>query len=261
MKYYLVDAFADKVFEGNPAGVCVLDSPISESLMQKIAAENNISVTAFAVKKSPGNYYIRWFKPEKEIGLCGHATLALAFVISNYYEPDIKTINCESASENFMILVDKNTFEMDFPAFELTSCKVTPLIEEVLGFKPREAVLGRDLILLVDSEQQVKNARPNFELMKKIPIGEGMHITASSDQYDFVSRCFFPKIGMQEDPVCGSAHCGLAAYWAKKLEKDELVARQHSQRGGTLYCRSKDGRVKIKGKAVLYSEAELYIQS
>ncbi|MFE4240891.1 PhzF family phenazine biosynthesis protein [Peribacillus butanolivorans] len=258
MKYYVVDAFAEKVFEGNPAGVCIMEEWLSDDTMQKIATENNLSETAFAVKEGE-SYRLRWFTPADEIELCGHATLATAYVIANYYENNVEEIKFQTMSGELVVLKKDELYEMDFPSRMPEEFPLTDQIVEALGVKPIETYLGRDLMLVLEKEEDVQNAAPDFSMLEKLPDGLGVSITAKSNKYDFVSRSFFPKLKVNEDPVCGSAHCNFIPYWAKRLGKNEMVARQLSKRGGTLYCKSSGDRVKISGSAVLYAIADLQI--
>ncbi|MGG3805442.1 PhzF family phenazine biosynthesis protein [Metabacillus fastidiosus] len=258
MKYFVVDAFAEKVFEGNPAGVCIMDEWISDDLMQKIAMENNLSETAFAVKEEE-NYRLRWFTPGGEINLCGHATLATAFVIMNYTEKQLTSVTFDTISGELTVKKLDDLYEMDFPAVSSEEVPLTEQIIDALGVTPVETYLNRDLVCVLQSEEEVKNVSPDFSKLEKLQDGLGVYITAKGIEYDFVSRAFFPKLKVNEDPVCGSMHCSLIPFWAERLEKDELVARQVSQRGGTLYCKHENTRVKIAGKAVLYSIAELNV--
>ncbi|MFD6439100.1 PhzF family phenazine biosynthesis protein [Peribacillus sp. NPDC060186] len=259
MKYYVVDAFAEKVFEGNPAGVCIMEEWLSDDTMQKIATENNLSETAFAVKEGE-SYRLRWFTPADEIELCGHATLATAYVIANYYENNVEEIKFQTMSGELVVLKKDELYEMDFPSRMPEEFPLTDQMVEALGVKPIETYLGRDLMLVLEKEEDVQNASPDFSKLEKLPDGLGVSITAKSNKYDFVSRSFFPKLKVNEDPVCGSAHCNFIPYWAKRLGKNEMVARQLSKRGGTLYCKSSGDRVKISGSAVLYAIADLQIR-
>ncbi|MFU2017035.1 PhzF family phenazine biosynthesis protein [Peribacillus butanolivorans] len=259
MKYYVVDAFAEKVFEGNPAGVCIMEEWLSDDTMQKIATENNLSETAFAVKEGKC-YRLRWFTPADEIELCGHATLATAYIIANYYENNVEEIKFQTMSGELVVLKKDELYEMDFPRRMPEEFPLTDQIVEALGVKPIETYLGRDLMLVLEKEEDVQNASPDFSMLEKLPDGLGVSITAKSNKYDFVSRSFFPKLKVNEDPVCGSAHCNFIPYWAKRLGKNEMVARQLSKRGGTLYCKSSGDRVKISGSAVLYAIADLQIR-
>ncbi len=256
MKYFVVDAFSEQLFKGNQAGMCLLDKAISDEMMQNIAAENNLAETAFVVKRD-GFYDLRWFTPTTEIDLCGHATLASAFVISNFVDQNAVTINFHTKSGVLPVVKKGDLFEMDFPARKPIPIPVTPLMEQAIEVPVREAYLSRDMLLLVDSEQQVKNLIPDFDLISKLPDCMGLIVTAKGDEVDFVSRFFAPKVGIREDPVTGSSHCELIPFWAERLKKESMTAKQLSQRGGTLYCRNCGDRVKIAGKAVLYLKGEI----
>ncbi|RUL53942.1 PhzF family phenazine biosynthesis protein [Lysinibacillus antri] len=258
MKYYVVDAFAEKVFEGNPAGVCVMNEWLSDDIMQKIAIENNLSETAFAVKEAE-NYKLRWFTPGGEINLCGHATLATAFVIMNYVETQLTTIQFNTMSGMLTVNKKEDLYELDFPSALSKEIALTEQMIDALGATPTEAYLNRDLLLVFESQEAVKNLSPDFAKLEQLPEGLGVIVTAKGETFDFVSRAFFPKLKINEDPVCGSAHCGLVPFWAEKLKKQELVARQLSNRGGTLYCKHEDTRVKMAGKAALYLIGDINI--
>ncbi|MGZ9819740.1 PhzF family phenazine biosynthesis protein [Peribacillus simplex] len=258
MKYYVVDAFAEKVFEGNPAGICVMNEWISDDIMQKIAIENNLSETAFAVKGAE-NYKLRWFTPGGEINLCGHATLATAFIIMNYVEKQLKTIQFDTMSGVLTVNRKDDLYELDFPTVPSKEIPLTEQMIDALGTTPIEAYLNRDLLLVLDSEEAVKNLSPDFSKLEQLPEGLGVIVTAKGNDYDFVSRAFFPKLKVNEDPVCGSAHCGLVPFWAEKLKKRKMVARQLSNRGGTLFCKHEDTRVKMAGKASLYLIGDINI--
>ncbi len=259
MKYFVVDAFAEKVFEGNPAGVCIMDDWISDELMQKIAIENNLSETAFAVKEEAGSYRLRWFTPGGEINLCGHATLATAFIILNYYEKQSDSVKFHTISGELTVNKQDDLYELDFPTVPLEEISVTDQMISALGIVPIETYLNRDLVFILESEEEVRNVSPDFAKLETLPEGLGVCVTAKSSTYDFVSRGFFPKLKVNEDPVTGSLHCGLIPFWANRLGKKEMVARQLSSRGGTLYCKLEGTRVKMAGRAVLYSVAELNI--
>lgn len=259
MKYFVVDAFAEKVFEGNPAGVCIMNDWISDELMQKIAIENNLSETAFAVKESD-IYRLRWFTPGGEINLCGHATLATAFIILNYYEKQLETVKFNTISGELTVNKQDELYELDFPSVPSEEISVTDQMISALGIMPKETYLNRDLVFVLESEEEVRNVSPDFAKLERLPEGLGVCVTTKGSEYDFVSRAFFPKLKVNEDPVTGSLHCSLIPFWAKRLEKQELVARQLSSRGGTLYCKHENTRVKMAGKAVLYSVAELTVE-
>ncbi|WP_409340586.1 PhzF family phenazine biosynthesis protein [Paenibacillus sp. MBLB4367] len=258
MKYYVVDAFASKVFEGNPAGVCIMNEWLSDDIMQKIAIENNLSETAFAVKEGD-SYRLRWFTPGNEIDLCGHATLATAYVISTFYEKAMKSIRFQTLSGELIVVKKGDLYEMDFPSRMPEVHPLTDQMVDALGVKPKETYLGRDLMFVLESESDVIHLDPDFTKLSSLPDGLGVLVTAKSEQYDFVSRSFFPKINVNEDPVCGSAHCNFIPYWAGRLNKREMTARQVSKRGGTLFCKLSGERVKISGQAALYSVGDIRI--
>jgi len=258
MNYYIVDAFTDTLFRGNQAGVCLLDEWPADALMQNIAAENNLAETAFVVNR--GDYYdLRWFTPEVEIDLCGHATLASAFVIANFVDTDVLDMDFHTMSGILSVRKSHDLYEMDFPARAPVQIEPTAQMSQAIGLPVREAHLSRDLLLLVDSEQEVRDLKPNFELLKQIPDCFAVIVTAKGTDVDFVSRFFAPDAGVPEDPVTGSAHCSLIPFWAERLQKKKMIARQLSKRGGTLFCEHRDDRVKIAGKAVLYLQGELFV--
>lgn len=259
MKYFVVDAFAEKVFEGNPAGVCIMNDWIPDELMQKIAIENNLSETAFAVKEGE-HYGLRWFTPGGEINLCGHATLATAFIILNYYEMQLETVKFNTISGELTVNKQDDLYELDFPSVPSEEISVTEQMINALGIVPKETYLNRDLVFVLESEEDVRNVSPNFAQLERLPVGLGVCVTTKGSEFDFVSRAFFPKLKVNEDPVTGSLHCSLIPFWANRLGKKEMVARQLSSRGGTLYCKHEDTRVKMAGRAVLYSVAELNIE-
>lgn len=257
MKQYVVDAFTDSVFGGNPAAVCVMDSWPSDSLMIGITGENNLSETAFAVKEGD-KYHLRWFTPGGEIDLCGHATLATAWVVMNVYEPELEKVVFTTLSGDLTVVRKNDLYEMDFPAYKLERVDVTPAMADAIGAVPQEAYMGRDLLCVFDSEETVRNMQPDLDKVQKLD-GLLLQVTAAGSGFDCVSRTFAPKCDVPEDPVCGSGHCHIVPYWAKRLGKDSLVACQASKRGGTLYCAIAGDRVKLAGKAVLYAEAELHV--
>ncbi|MBL3539017.1 PhzF family phenazine biosynthesis protein [Aminivibrio sp.] len=256
MKYYVVDAFAEKVFEGNPAGVCVMDSWPPDGLMQNIAMENNLSETAFTVKEEE-SYRLRWFTPGGEIDLCGHATLATAYALSRFKEPDAGKFFFETMSGRLTVTRRGDLFELDFPAYTLAPVPVTGAMEEAVGFLPTEAWAARDLVCVLEDEQQVREAAPDMARVTALD-GLLLHLTARGKDYDCVTRSFAPKLNVQEDPVCGSGHCHVIPLWSRKLGKQDLVARQASHRGGTLFCRDCGERILLAGRAVLYSAGEIF---
>lgn len=259
LNYFIVDAFAEQVFEGNPAAVYILNEWLSDDVMQKIAIENNLSETAFTVKKN--NYYeLRWFTPDREIDLCGHATLATAFVLFNYFETEITTLEFRTCFSGNLFVTKKNElFQMDFPSILPKQTERLSVYEEALGVKIKEMYLGRDLLFVLNSEREVAELEPNFSKLEEFEKGVGVIVTALGENVDFVSRTFFPKLTINEDPVCGSAHSNLIPYWSSKLNKKSLVAHQLSRRSGYLYCELNENRVFISGKAVLYAKGVAYI--
>ena len=257
MKQYIVDAFTDKVFHGNQAAVCVLDKWLPEELMMDITRENNFSETAFTVREGE-KYHLRWFTPGGEIDLCGHATLATAFVLLNFYEKAAQRVVFTTLSGDLIVECKGELFEMEFPAYDLKKVEVTAAMEDALGAAVKEAYLARDLLCVLEDEQTVRELTPDLEKIKQID-GLLVHVTARGKEEDCVSRSFAPKLSVAEDPVCGSGHCHIIPYWADLLGKDELVAYQASRRGGTLYCRREGSKIFMAGKAALYSVDELYI--
>ena len=256
MRQYIVDAFTDKPFAGNPAAVCVMDRWPREASMMKLAMENNLSETAFIVKEEQG-YHLRWFTPGTEVELCGHATLASAYVILNEIEPESGSVTFHTLSGALTVKRSGELYEMDFPTCEMEEIPVTDAMEKAFGVRPVKAVLGIDLNCVFESEDQVRRMQPDQALLLKIE-GRLQNATARGSDVDCVSRSFGPKVAVPEDPVCGSAHCQIADYWAGVLEKDEITAYQASKRGGYLYCRlAGEGRIKISGKAVLVAVSEI----
>lgn len=257
MRYYIVDAFANKVFEGNPAGVCPLEDWLPDTVMQQIAFENNLSETAFVVPKGDA-FGLRWFTPTTEVDLCGHATLASAFVVHKFVRPDMRDLRFTTRSGELAVAcLDNGLYELDFPALSWQAGKLPQGLAEALGsVVPLEVYASRDVVLVLEDEAAVRAVKPDFAWLLKVETGHGFLVTAAGSEYDFVSRAFFPKMGINEDPVCGSAHCMLTPFWAHRLGKNELKARQVSQRGGTLYCKTAGERVKIAGRAALYLQGE-----
>ncbi|MGI5889029.1 MAG: PhzF family phenazine biosynthesis protein [Oscillospiraceae bacterium] len=257
MKQYIVDAFTDRVFHGNQAAVCILESWIPEDLMMDITRENNFSETAFAVKEGD-KYHLRWFTPGGEIDLCGHATLACAYVLFRFYEPDLEKIVFSTMSGNLYVTRKGDLLEMEFPAYKLKEVPVTDEMEEALGARPRKAFMARDLLCVYGDEQVVRTLDPDMDKVKQLD-GLLVHATAPGKDTDCVSRSFAPKMNVREDPVCGSGHCHIVPYWANVLGKNDIVGYQASSRGGTIYCRIIGGKIFMAGKAVLYSKGELMV--
>ncbi len=255
MKQYIVDAFTDQVFHGNQAAVCVLEKWIPEERMMNIAMENNFSETAFVVKEGD-KYHLRWFTPGGEIDLCGHATLATAYVLFLFYIPQATKVVFHTLSGDLIVTKNGDLLEMKFPAYQLKKVEVTKEMSDAIGAEPREAYMGRDLLCVFDDEAVVRNLSPQMDQVKKLD-GLLLHVTASGKDTDCVSRSFGPKLNITEDSVCGSGHCHIIPYWTEKLGKDELTAFQASKRGGTLYCRMAGDKVFLAGKAVLFSKGEI----
>lgn len=257
-----VDAFTEQPFRGNPAAVCFLDSWLDEGRLRKVAAENNLSATAFLISGNRG-YELRWFTPRCEVKLCGHATLATAHILLNLQEPQLDSVTFETRFRGTVtVRRDGQFLSVNFPAMFPKVCATVPTgLTGALGLQsqPTEILEANDTyILVVDAPESVRTVRPNFKLLG------GFHpfvvaITAHATKVDFVSRYFAPSYGIPEDPVTGSAHCVLAPYWAKRLRKTKLHARQLSERGGELWCEVAGDRVLLKGKAVVTLEGSLLI--
>jgi len=253
-----IDAFAERPFEGNPAAVLPLDDWLPDALMQSIATENQLSETAFFVPEGDG-YRIRWFTPANEVDLCGHATLASAWLLLNELRPNSQSVNFQSVSGPLSVSKDGEWLVLDFPRRPGTpSPEHVPALTKALGVEPVEALLSRDLVAVLNTEEQVRALAPDFGALADLP-GFGVLATAKGNEHDFVSRCFFPKDGIPEDPVTGSAHSTLIPYWSKRLNKKHLSAFQASLRGGRLRCQDCDNRVLIGGKAVKIMEGTMFV--
>jgi len=260
LKIYQVDAFTDKVFSGNPAAVCPLDQWLDDELMQNIAMENNLAETAFYVK-SGNEYHIRWFTPTLEVDLCGHATLAAAFVLFNFENHTDAEIRFHSPRSGELIVTRHgDSLTLNFPSDSIKPVELTSELTAGFNLKPVEAYKGKtDYMLVFENESQVKELIPEIDLIEKIT-ARGIIITAPGDTADFVSRFFAPQSGIDEDPVTGSAHTTLTPFWAKKLGKNELSAIQLSGRKGYLNCKYLNERVEISGQARLYLKGEIFIE-
>lgn len=252
-----VDAFADRVFAGNPAAVCPLEAWLPDATLQSIAAENNLSETAFFVGRD-GQYEIRWFTPVTEVDLCGHATLASAHVLFTTFEPSRRELRFSSRGGPLSVTRDGDLLCLDFPSREPSPCAMPPGIEEALGRRPLHMWESRDYMGVFGSEDEVRSLRP--DMARVAALGHfAVIVTAPGNECDFVSRFFAPAEGIPEDPVCGSAHCTLVPFWAKRLGKTRLHARQASPRGGELYCEHRGDRVSIAGRAVRFLEGTIEI--
>lgn len=257
LSLYQIDAFANKPFEGNPAAICSLDEWLSDDLMQSIATENNLSETAFFVKTNKG-YSIRWFTPVHEVDLCGHATLASAYVIFNILKYEEDEILFESKSGLLKVKKNKDWLEMNFPSQPPIKCPVPKQLLEAFDEDPIECLRSEDYVLVFKNEESILNANPNMSLLSELDL-RGVVITSTSESYDFISRFFAPKYGINEDPVTGSSFTQLIPYWSKKLDKQTLNAKQVSKRGGEVGCTYLNERVKISGRAIKYMDAVIEI--
>ncbi len=260
LSIYQVDAFTDKLFAGNPAAVCPLSEWLADELMLKIAAENNLAETAFFVKKDDV-YEIRWFTPTVEVNLCGHATLASAHVIFNCLNLEEKEVKFYShRSGDLSVEKQGDRLILDFPRYSVNEIEIDAQLIEAVGKRPLQTweTQGNMVMMLFENESDIADIAPDMSALKKIPFDEVI-VTAKGDSADFVSRMFAPRIGIPEDPVTGAIHCSLIPFWAEKLGKTELFARQISARGGELFCELSGDRVKIGGNATLYLKGEIYV--
>lgn len=248
--FYQVDAFTDHLFGGNPAGVCPLNEWIPDALMQKIAAENNLSETAFFVPEKDG-YRIRWFTPTVEVDLCGHATLASGHVIFNHLNYKEDSVCFESRSGRLNVKRDKDQIILDFPTSKFKRIDAPEILIKALGNKFSEVYFSNDYMVVFDSEENILDLKPDFKILSQLET-RGVIATARGIDVDFVSRFFAPAVGINEDPVTGSAHTILTPYWAERLNKTELTASQLSKRRGKLFCKYSGDRVEISGTAVTY---------
>jgi PhzF family phenazine biosynthesis protein len=257
---YQVDAFADKLFGGNPAAVCPLPQWLPDATMQAIAAENNLAETAFFVREG-GDYALRWFTPTVEVDLCGHATLASGHIVFSFLEPKRESVNFQTLKAGTLSVARRgDLLEMDFPARPAELVTPPADLLAALGGKPREVLKARDHMVIYDSAAEVSALKPDFTALAKITSSWAAMATAPGDNgIDFVSRFFAPRQGIDEDPATGSSHCTLVPYWAKRLGKTELEARQLSRRVGALRCALRGDRVSIGGRAVLYLEGQITV--
>ena len=254
---YQIDAFANKVFEGNPAAVIPLDDWLPEKTMQSIAQENNLSETAFFCQSS--NFFnIRWFTPNGEVKLCGHATLASAYVIFNFLNIKTTQISFKSLSGILKVKKEDDLYTLDFPSQVPRRCEMPIPLKEGLGKENGTCYKNEDYFVVFDREEQIKKISPDFNKLASLDL-RGVIVTSPGEDYDFVSRAFFPKYGILEDPVTGSAYTKLIPYWSKKLNKSKLKAKQISRRGGEVFCKDKIDRVYISGYAKLYMHGEIWL--
>ena len=254
---FQVDAFTDKLFSGNPAAVCPLESWLPDETLQKIAMENSVSETAFFVSTDAG-YEIRWFTPDIEQDLCGHATLAAAHVIARHLDPTHTTIRFLSNSGELTVLIENALITLNFPSRIPEPAAAPQVVMDAIQVKPLEVLKSRDYLLVYDDEEIIHSLKPKQSIMDQINLDPGgVIVTAPGKEVDFVSRFFTPQASIFEDPVTGSAHCSLIPYWSKRLGKESMVALQLSARGGKLYCKDLGERVLISGEAITYMEGHI----
>lgn len=255
--FYQVDAFTGKVFGGNPAAVCILERWLDTDVLQSVAAENNLSETAFLVPRSKGQYHLRWFTPAIEVDLCGHATLASAFVILSFIDRTLSSVAFETRSGLLSVARSGELLSMDFPSRKPEPMEKSSVISEALKAEPLEFLRSREVLAVFQDESTIRNMSPDFGKLEQIKDTFAVIVTARGERCDFVSRFFAPRAGIDEDPVTGSAHCTLIPYWAERLGKNKLYAFQLSKRGGELFCENEGDRVKISGRAVLFAQGEV----
>lgn len=256
---FQIDAFTDRLFGGNPAAVVLLAEWLPDPVLTAIAAENNLAETAFVIP-GPGTVALRWFTPKVEVDLCGHATLAAAHVLFRHVMRDADRVTFATRSGNLVVTREGGRLTMDFPARPGSPAEVTERLVSALGARPIQAFLARDLMAIFDAESTVRNLQPDFQRIAELD-AFGVIVSAPGESTDFVSRFFAPRAGVPEDPVTGSAHCTLVPYWAARLGKPDLAARQLSARGGDLRCRLAGDRVFISGAAVEYLRGEIDVDA
>jgi len=254
---YQIDAFANKAFEGNPAAVVPLDSWLSDDVMQSIAEENNLAETAFFVKED-GAFNIRWFTPCREVNLCGHATLAAAFVLIEVLGHKEAVIKFNSLSGPLSVTQNNGLLTLDFPSQIPVSCEIPEDLIKGLGKKPLTCLKSEDYIAVFECEEDIAEIIPDHTYLKRLDL-RGVAVTSVSNEYDYVVRFFAPKYAISEDSVTGSAYTQLTPYWSSKLLKNKFTAKQISKRGGELFCELKGDRVLISGMAVKYLQGEIDI--
>ncbi|MGC8722994.1 MAG: PhzF family phenazine biosynthesis protein [Acidobacteriota bacterium] len=255
--FYQVDAFTSRLFGGNPAGVCLLESWLPAEVMQAVAAENNLSETAFLVKEGDA-WGLRWFTPEVEVDLCGHATLASGFVLLKVLREAAGTVRFSTQSGPLAVKEEGDLLSMDFPSRPGEPCQAPPRLLEGIGLAAAEVRRSRDYLVVVESEEQVRGLKPDMAMLAGLE-ALGIILTAPGRTCDFVSRFFAPGAGVPEDPVTGSAHCTLVPYWSRRLGKKRLHALQVSARGGELFCEDRGERVSIAGTAALYLQGHILL--
>ena len=260
IQLFQIDAFTNKLLGGNPAAVCPLKEWLDDEILQQIAIENNLAETAFYVALGDNRFHLRWFTPEIEMDLCGHATLATAYVLFNRLNFDQKEIHFETASGILTVKKEGNYLELDFPSRPPYQSELPATIANGLNIQPREVWKARDYVLVYDSEDDIRKLQPKASIINQMNIDPGgIIVTAKGKNVDFVSRFFTPQASIFEDPVTGSAHCTLVPFWANRLKKNKFHALQLSNRGGELFCELREDRVLIRGHAVQYLEGIIEI--
>lgn len=262
VKIFQVDAFTDALFSGNPAAVCILESWLDDAIMQSIANENNLAETAF-IMKHENIFEIRWFTPTVEVDLCGHATVASAFVLFHFFDVNSSVLQFHSHRSGQLSVEKKDEMlYLNFPTDYLTEFteELKDTLETCIGVKPLEIYKGKtDYLAVIENEELLNKLQPDFFSIAKLP-SRGLIVTAKGEKVDFVSRFFAPQSGIDEDPVTGSAHTSLTPLWSKKLGKNKMVAHQLSKRGGQLFCENKNDRCLIGGNAKLFLTGEIYLE-
>ena len=259
LQIFQIDAFTSEIFKGNPACVMPLDNWLPDELLLKIAKENNVSETAFFIKKDD-HFYLRWFTPEIEMDLCGHATLATAYCLKNHMNFDKDLVKFDSMSGELIVKFEGDYMQMDFPHRKPIKSDLPQNIMDSLSIRPKEILKSRDYVLVYENEDQINNIKIDKALFDKTNIDPGgVVITSIGNKSDFVSRYFVPQCSFFEDPVTGSTHCSLVPYWSEKIGKNELKSIQLSERGGEMYCVDKGDRVLIKGQAKTYSIGKVFL--
>lgn len=256
---FQIDAFASDLFTGNPAAICPLERWLSDELLQKIAAENNLAETAFFVPETSGGYHLRWFTPEVEVDLCGHATLASAWVIMNELHRDTKSVRFRSRGGELTVSRNDDLYTLNFPSRMPEPLSASPQLEDALGASILELWGSRDYMAVLESETAVRALQPNMEKLKRMD-RFAVIVTSAGKEYDFVSRFFAPSKGVNEDPVTGSAHCTLAPFWSARLSKNPIRGFQASRRGGEVHCKVEGDRVLLSGTAVKFLEGFITLE-
>jgi PhzF family phenazine biosynthesis protein len=260
LELYQIDAFTDKIFGGNPACVVPLHNWLADDILMKITRENAVAETAFFVDKGD-KIHLRWFTPEIEMDLCGHATLATAHCLKSILNYPKDRIIFETLSGDLTVLVKNDLYSLDFPSRMPIVSELPEVIKRSLNIQPKEVYKSRDYMLVYDTEQEIKNIKVDTQIFNQINLDPGgVIVTAKGENCDFVSRFFTPQALILEDPVTGSAHCSLIPFWSTRLGKNELIAKQISDRVGILHCQNKKDRVIISGKAKTYSIGNLWAE-